>query len=253
MEKISDAIKVLLALNIVVFGITFFVPGFEEKMFVWLALYLPVNPNFQYWQFVTSMFMHGGYMHILLNMYGLWAFGSPLEFMWGKGRFLFFYFASGIGAGLIYTLVNYLQFTNLYNELLALGITTDQLQELLKTGQYSLALPASKEQLSQLFDLYHSSAVGASGALYGVLAAFGLLFPNAKLALIFLPVPIPAKYFIPVLIGIDLFSGVTGFSIFGGNVAHFAHVGGALIGFLLVWYWKKNGTIRPPAYHYAGE
>ena len=92
----------------------------------------------------------------------------------------------------------------------------------------------------EFYQIYNTPAVGASGAIYGVLVAFGMTFPNAKLALIFLPVPISAKYFIPVLIALDLFSGVTGFSIFGGGIAHFAHVGGAIIGFIIMWYWKKN-------------
>lgn len=255
MSKISDAIKALIALNVIVFAVTFFVPGMEEKMFTWLALYFPTSPNFQLWQFVSSMFMHGGFMHILLNMYGLWAFGSPLEVIWGKGRFLFFYFASGIGAGAIYILVNYVQFTMIQSDLAALGVSSAELHTALTTGNFSADVTVASESVEQVKTLvqqaasfFYASAVGASGALYGVLAAFGMLFPNAKLALIFLPVPIPAKYFIPVLIGIDLFSGVTGFSIFGGNVAHFAHVGGALIGFLLVWYWKKKGTLIPAEY-----
>ena len=87
---------------------------------------------------------------------------------------------------------------------------------------------------------YNTPAVGASGAIYGILVAFGMSYPNSELFLIFLPVPIKAKYFIPVLIGLDLFSGVTGYSIFGDGIAHFAHVGGALFGFLMMWYWKKN-------------
>ncbi|HNC30209.1 MAG TPA: rhomboid family intramembrane serine protease, partial [Cyclobacteriaceae bacterium] len=103
-----------------------------------------------------------------------------------------------------------------------------------------------EQKLSTLWELFSNPALGASGAIYGILVAFGMSFPNAKLALIFLPVPIPAKYFIPVLIGIDLFSGVTGFSIFGGSIAHFAHVGGALVGFLLLWYWKVRGVVTLP-------
>jgi membrane associated rhomboid family serine protease len=96
----------------------------------------------------------------------------------------------------------------------------------------------SEEKLQDFWRLFNMPVVGASGAIYGVLVAFGMLFPNAKLFLIFLPVPIAAKYFIPVLIALDLFSGVTGFSIFGGGIAHFGHVGGAIIGFLLMWYWR---------------
>jgi membrane associated rhomboid family serine protease len=187
-------------------------------------------------------------------MYALWAFGSPLEIMWKKNSFLIFYFASGIGAGLIYLLVNYYQFNSAYQEILAIGISADEIQNFLSTGSYnpSDAVQGNvdgillKDTLTKLYLLFNVPAVGASGAIYGILVAFGMSFPNSKLALIFLPVPIPAKYFIPVMIGIDLFSGVTGFSIFGGGVAHFAHVGGALVGFLLVWYWKSTGKIVAP-------
>ena len=94
--------------------------------------------------------------------------------------------------------------------------------------------------INNLFSSYFSSAVGASGAIYGILVAFGMLFPNAELMLMFLPIPIKAKYFIPVLILLDLFSGITGISILGQNIAHFAHIGGAVIGFLLMWIWRKN-------------
>ncbi len=186
--------------------------------------------------------MHGSFMHILFNMYALWAFGSPLEQMWGRNKFLFFYFSAGLGAGLIYTGVNYFQFNGIYNELVNSGLQPDAIQNLLQTGRYNPEIlnQVSEAKLTDLFQIYNTPAVGASGAIYGVLVAFGMTFPDAKLALIFLPVPIAAKYFIPVLIAIDLFSGVTGFSIFGGGIAHFAHVGGALIGFIIMKYWQKN-------------
>jgi membrane associated rhomboid family serine protease len=248
MGKFNGAVAVLIIANVIFFIIAFALPGMREPMFETLALYFPQNEHFRIWQFVTNMFMHGGFSHILFNMYALWAFGSPLEQIWGKGRFLFFYFVSGIGAGIIYTLVNYYQFNNILSELTAAGIAAEDIQTLLETRNYSPELfsTVSEEKLLNFFQLYHIPAVGASGAIYGVLVAFGILFPNAKLALIFLPVPIAAKYFIPVLIALDLFSGVTGISIFGGGVAHFAHVGGAIIGFLLMWYWRQKESYRPP-------
>lgn len=253
MDKIPGAVKALIIINVAIFAIGL-IPNVEEPMFELLAMYFPKNPHFQYWQVVTSMFLHGGFMHVLLNMYALWAFGSPLEFMWKKNRFLIFYFASGIGAGVIYLLVNHFQFTSAYQEAIAMGLSSEEIQSLLLTGDYDPSALIRqnvdgivlKEHLTKLYMLFNVPAVGASGAIYGILVAFGMSFPNSKLALIFLPVPIPAKYFIPVLIGIDLFSGVTGFSIFGGGIAHFAHVGGALVGFLLVWYWKVSGAIRVP-------
>jgi membrane associated rhomboid family serine protease len=244
MNKFLNAISVLILVNVVFFCVTFLVPGMETKMFNLMALYFPANEHFNYWQFVTSIFMHGGYMHLLLNMYALWAFGSPLEKMWGKNKFLYFYFIAGIGANLIYVGVNYFQFHQLYDELLSAGISDENIQTILKTGSYdtSIIKNISKEQLTNFYQLFATPAVGASGAIYGVLVAFGMAYPNAKLALIFFPVPIAAKYFIPILITIDLFSGVTGFSIFGDGIAHFAHVGGAAVGFLLILLWGKKTT-----------
>ena len=173
-------------------------------------------------------------------MYGLWAFGTPLEQMWGRNKFLFFYFSAGLGAGAIYTLVNYYQFNGVYEQLMNLGLSSTDIQSILDTGSYNNQIleHISSQTLNEFYAIYHSPAVGASGAIYGVLVAFGMAFPNAKLALIFFPVPIAAKYFIPLIILSDLFFGMTKYSI--GNVAHFAHVGGAIIGFIIAWYWKQN-------------
>lgn len=246
MNKFLDAIKGLIIANIVFFAVTFFVPGMKDAMFNLLALYFPKNEHFGFWQLVSNMFMHANFGHIIFNMYALWAFGSPLEKIWGQNKFLLFYFLCGIGASVIYTGVNYLQFNGIYNDLLSLGASAGEIQNFLETGGTNSDIIAgfSQERLREFFSLFYTPAVGASGAIYGVLVAFGILFPNAKLALLFLPVPIAAKYFIPVLIGLDLFSGLTGFSIFGGGIAHFAHIGGAIIGFLLMWYWKKRGYKR---------
>jgi membrane associated rhomboid family serine protease len=240
MTRFFDAIKVLIAANIILYVITFLMPGMETFMFEKFALYFPKNEKFSFWQLITNMFMHGGFTHLLFNMYALWAFGSPLEEMWGRNKFLVFYFVSGIGAGVIYTLVNYFQFNTIYQELISAGVSPAEILSLLETGKYGTTSLSSisETRLVDFYRLFNTPAVGASGAIYGILVAFGITYPNAKLALIFFPVPIAAKYFIPVLIGLDLFSGVTGFSIFGGGIAHFAHIGGALIGFLLMWYWR---------------
>ncbi|WP_369048651.1 rhomboid family intramembrane serine protease [Tenacibaculum sp. UWU-22] len=236
MPRLTDAIKHIIIINVILF-ITPQLLNIDLTNI--LALQFPKNPHFGIWQYVTHMFMHGGFAHILFNMYALWAFGTPLEQMWGRNKFLFFYFSAGIGAGIIYTLVNYYQFNGIYDQLTNLGLSASDIQNMLDTGRYNqglVTLPAA--ELQQFYSLYHTPAVGASGAIYGVLVAFGLEFPNAKLALIFFPVPISAKYFIPLIILGDLFFGVTKYSI--GNIAHFAHIGGALIGFLIAWYWKKN-------------
>lgn len=239
MLRISDTVKHLIIINALFFIGTYV---YREQMFDLFALWFPKNENFAFWQVISHMFMHGSLMHIFFNMYALWAFGSPLEQMWGRKKFLFFYFSAGIGAALIHTGVNYYHFNEGLQAIISAGFNENEIFSLLNSGQYDKrwydAVP--KNVVDGFLDVLMSPAVGASGAIYGVLVAFGMLFPNTELFLLFIPVPIKAKYFIPALIVLDLFSGVTGYSIFGAGIAHFAHVGGALFGFLMMWYWKKN-------------
>ena len=238
MNNFTDAIKHLIIINVIVF----IAPQLMQTDYTnILALHFPKNEHFGFWQYATHLFMHGGFAHILFNMYGLWAFGTPLEQMWGKNKFIFFYFSSGIGAGLIYTLVNYYQFNSIYELFIQAGLTDSEVIAILKEGSTNdlrVLGAISQEQFNEIFALYNTPAVGASGAVYGVLVAFGMYFKDAKLALIFFPVPIAAKYFIPIMILGDLFFGMTKYSV--GNIAHFAHIGGALIGFIIAFYWKKN-------------
>lgn len=182
-------------------------------------------------------------MHILFNMYALWAFGSPLEMRWGRNRFLFFYFSAGLGAALIHSLVAYYEVHSVMDSLLAGGWSEANIQNYLlhgKGGSEAILQTVSRESIESMYDAFNTPAVGASGAIYGVLVAFGMMFPNVELMLIFLPVPVKAKYFIPGLILLDLFSGLTGVSVFGQNIANWAHIGGALFGFLMAYYWKRN-------------
>lgn len=240
MPRLTQAIKHLIIINVILF----FAPQLlnldsTDILTNLFALHYPKNEHFGVWQYITHMFMHGGTMHLIFNMYALWAFGTPLEQMWGRNKFLFFYFSAGIGAGLIYTLVNYYQFNGIYEQLIGMGVSPAEIQNILSSGQYNDSLiTLSNKTMSEFYSLYHTPAVGASGAIYGILVAFGLTYPDAKLALIFFPVPIAAKYFIPLIILSDLFFGMTSYSI--GNIAHFAHIGGAIIGFIIAWYWKKN-------------
>ena len=230
MNKLTDGIKHLIIINVILFV----APQLLQLDFTnMLALHFPENEHFGFWQYITHMFMHASFSHILFNMYGLWAFGTPLEQMWGRKKFIFFYFSAGLGAGIIYTLVNYYQFNEALETLVNSGISQNEILELMNpTKMYQ------NQDLQTMNQLYNTPAVGASGAVYGVLAAFGLYFKDAKLALIFLPIPIAAKYFIPVMIFGDLFFGMTKYSV--GNIAHFAHIGGALIGFIIAYSWKKN-------------
>lgn len=238
MNRFTDAIKHLIIINVIVFV----APQLLQLDFTnMLALHFPKNENFGFWQYVTHLFMHGSFAHILFNMYGLWAFGTPLEQMWGKKKFLFFYFSAGLGAGVIYTLVNFYQFNGIFELFINAGLSDSEVLSILKSGSTNDARvinAVTQEQFNKITSLYNTPAVGASGAVYGVLVAFGLYFKDAKLALIFFPVPIAAKYFIPVMILGDLFFGMTKYSV--GNIAHFAHIGGALIGFVIAYYWKRN-------------
>ena len=239
MGRLTGAIKHLLIINILFFIATSL---YGEQMYQMFSLWFPENENWRLYQIVSHMFMHGGFMHILFNMYALWAFGSPLEQMWGRNKFLFFYFSAGLGAALIHTGVNYVYFNQGIEAVVNSGVNEADLLRIIGDGKYSPEWynAASQSTIDNFLSAFNTPAVGASGAIYGILVAFGMMYPNSELFLIFLPIPIKAKYFIPVLVGLDLFSGVTGFSIFGSGIAHFAHVGGALFGFLMIWYWKRS-------------
>lgn len=241
MGRITETVKALLIVNVIFFIGSQLIGDVAYEHF---ALWFIKNTNFQVWQIVTHMFMHGDFMHILFNMYALWAFGSPIEQMLGQKRFLFFYFSAGIGAALLHTLVNLFAYQKGFNGLAELGWTpveiSNYIQEAYATNKFRIPEGMDQDTLRSMLQSYANPAVGASGAIYGILVAFGMMFPNVELFLLFVPVPIKAKYFIPVLIGIDLFSGFTGYSLFGGSIAHFAHVGGALFGFIMMYYWKRN-------------
>lgn len=236
MGRMSETIKVLIVVNVLFFVGTLTLGDRAYQLF---SLFYYENPNFQVWQPLTHMFMHGGLFHILFNMYALWAFGTPLEIQWGRKKFLFFYFSAGLGAALIHTLVNYYQVHTAMDAMMSLGLSHDDVMTAFNTKVYNgpAAGEATKELMASGYSAFNTPAVGASGAIYGVLVAFGMMYPTAELMLIFFPVPIKAKYFIPGIIVMDLFFGLTG-SPFG--IAHWAHLGGALFGFIMAYYWKKN-------------
>ncbi len=245
MAKITDTVKVLLIINVIFYLASQFVIAPDRAMELF-ALWYFEHPAFELWQPVTHMFMHdlGSPMHIIFNMYALWMFGGPIENALGRNKFIFFYFSAGLGAAFIHSLVNYIDFHDAYQYYVDAGYTVDQMKQILAQSVspgYGVPLENIPEDITmELSGAFNVPAVGASGAIYGVLVAFGMLFPNASLGLIFIPIPIKAKYFIPALILIDLFSGLTGFSIFGANIANWAHLGGALFGFIMMYYWKKN-------------
>lgn len=240
MMQITPTVKQLLIINIIFFVGAQFVPQANEL----LSLHYFESNAFRVWQPLTHMFMHGNIGHIFFNMFALYSFGSALEHFWGSKKFLFFYISCGLGAALLHSLVNYYNFHSGLDILVANGEKTGDVLNLLKGGQYNLNWEQilSGTKFTEFISAYMVPAVGASGAIYGLLTAFAFMFPNAELALMFIPIPIKAKYFVPGLLVIDLFLGLKGGSIFGGGtgIAHFAHIGGAVVGFIMMWYWKKN-------------
>jgi membrane associated rhomboid family serine protease len=245
MMTITPTVKQLLIIN-VLFYIGSQIIG--ASAYEQLSLYYFESEKFKFWQPLTHMFMHAeipNITHILFNMFALYSFGSALEHFWGGKKFLFFYISCGLGATLLHSLVNYYQFHEGLNLLLDAKFSKTDIYSLLNQGKIDTRWidTLGKAGLDTLGGSFAVPAVGASGAIYGLLVAFAFMFPTAELAMMFIPVPIKAKYFVPGIIAVDLFLGLKGSSIFGSGgtgVAHFAHIGGALIGFLMMWYWKKN-------------
>ncbi len=241
MNQITPVVKQLLIVNIILFVGTFFVPVLKD----YLPLYYFENPAFQIWQPITHMFMHGDVMHILFNMFALYSFGSILEQIWGGKKFLIFYILCGLGAAVLHTAVNFWQIHDVISTLNLNGFSNESIYKLLNETMIDTRWQqfVSADKIQNMGSGYLSVALGASGAIYGLLVAFAFMFPNAGLSLLFIPVPVKAKYFVPGILVLDLVLGFGGSSIFGGGgtgIAHFAHIGGAVVGFLLMWFWKKK-------------
>ena len=237
MRTITETIKHLLIINVIFFVASVSLGDVVYDLF---ALHYPFSPKFQIWQPLTHMFMHGDIGHIFFNMFGLYMFGTPIEQMWGRKKFIFFYLSTGFGAAAFQLLLYYFQINQVSNVLLAEGLTGNQITAFFQTSDlpYDIVERIGREKLLFGLSTFNSVMVGASGALYGILVAFAFLFPNARLMLLFPPIPVKAKILVPVLILSDLFFGFTSYSI--GPIAHFAHVGGAITGLVMLWYWKKN-------------
>jgi membrane associated rhomboid family serine protease len=199
-----------------------------------LGLYFPKSEQFMPVQIVTHMFMHGGIWHLFFNMYALYIFGQVLENVWGPKRFFIYYMVCGLGAAFIHETVILFQYERLLN-----NITPDQLQIVLNEGTSYIreGKVFTDEGMKSLQILLNTPTVGASGAVFGILLAFGVLFPNTQLMLLIPPVPIRAKYFVLIYGGIELYLAVTQP---GSNIAHAAHLGGMLFGYLLIRYWRKT-------------
>jgi len=206
--------------------------GFDLSRY--LALFHIKSEYFRPYQFVTHMFMHGGIMHIFFNMFALWMFGRVLESVWGPRRFFIYYMITGLGAALVHMTVLYIQYKSLEAQM-----SQEQLEMVLSEGYriFSQNQNFVDPHMGQMNILLNVRTVGASGAVFGILLAFGMLFPNTQLMLLFPPIPIRAKYFVLIYGGIELWLALTQP---GSNIAHFAHLGGMLFGFLLIQFWKRD-------------
>ncbi|MCD6557277.1 MAG: rhomboid family intramembrane serine protease [Bacteroidales bacterium] len=234
--NIPPAVKVILLINIAMFLLTQLIAATQQiDLNKILGLYFFKSDLFKPYQIVTHMFMHGGWMHILFNMYALWLFGQVIERVWGTKRFFIYYFVTGFGAVVLHSLVEYFRYLSI-----TAAMSPEAVNLVLHQGAQVLA--SSKNyvdaDLGQLNLLFHTPTIGASGAIFGLLLAFGMLFPNTKLYLMFIPVPIKAKYFVIGYGVLELTMGLNNAT--SDNVAHFAHLGGMLFGFILIKIWQKK-------------
>lgn len=209
------------------------------------ALHYHASPDFGVWQWLTYMFMHdtGSFTHLFFNMFGLFMFGSTLERVFGSGRFLFFYITVGIGAALVQDGVYAIWIHNLAS---SAGFDSETLSVIAKGMVPSNASHGQYLAAAEIYSLINAPTIGASGAIYGILLAFGMIFPNLPLYFFFIPIPIKAKWMVIAYGVLELTLGMTGMQ---SGVAHFAHLGGMIVALALIIYWRKKGVInRDPLY-----
>jgi len=234
LRNLTPVVKNLLIINVLFYLAQLLIEGFTEHF----ALYYFQSEQFRFYQVATHFFMHDqrSFLHIIFNMFALTIFAPPLERIWGAQRFLFFYFIAAFGALLLHQAVMYYQVQGLQKYLdpdLVYRISSSE-------SRYSVELYQNEvtDGVRSLVGLFHTPMLGASGAIFGILAAFAFYFPNTQLMLLFPPIPIKAKWLVLILVGFDLFMGVGNFE--SSNVAHFAHLGGALFGIVMVLLWQRN-------------
>ncbi len=236
--RIPPVTKNLLAINIIVWLISEFLPAVGRALDNNLALYYIESPAFKPFQLFTYMFLHADFIHLFFNMFALWMFGSVIERALSSKRFLIYFLTCGFGAALIQEGVFAIMIAK-YHDI----FSPEQFDQIITQGCHLMRgfQNYADPTLGTLNMLVNAPVVGASGAVYGVLLAFGMLFPNQPIYIMFVPVPIKAKWMVIGYIAIELFMGLGGIA---SNVAHWAHLGGVAIGFLLILYWKKRGDLN---------
>ncbi|WP_346855444.1 rhomboid family intramembrane serine protease [uncultured Draconibacterium sp.] len=236
--NIPPVVKNLILANVLFFVITLVMKQMGTNLYPILGLHFPLSEKFKLHQFFTYMFMHStpGFGHIFFNMFALYMFGRVLESVWGPKRFLIFYLVTGIGAAVLQTGVTFIE----YKVLLA-KMDPQQIAYVKEVGYgiWEQGKNFSDPLAGKLNAILNTPTVGASGAVFGILLGFGMLFPNTELMLLFPPIPIKAKYFVTGYGLLELFFGISGIQ---GSVAHFAHLGGMLFGYFMIRYWRKNSN-----------
>ena len=228
-NELPVVVKNLLIINGLLFLATVSLSNLGIDLVKIFGLHQFQSNDFRPHQLITHIFMHGSLTHLFFNMFALWMFGKILENIWGEKRFLIYYMITGIGAAFIHLLISQYQIISISNQI-------PELVNIAIEGKYNPSIPLSKK----LTQLIITPTVGASGAVFGLLLAFGMLFPNALLYLYF-AIPIKAKYFVIGYGILELYAGISNNP--ADNVAHFAHLGGMIFGYILIKYWKKNTTI----------
>jgi len=233
-NTIPPVVKNLIIINAIMLFVTYVMGMKGIDLYKILGLHYYASPDFKPYQLVTHLFMHGDIWHLVFNMFSLWMFGRVLESVWGPKRFFIYYFVTGLGAAFLHTFVNFLEF-----QYIASKMSPEDVQMVLSQGTeiFQQGKNFSDVAAGKLNMILNIPTVGASGAVFGILLGFGMLFPNTELMLLFPPIPIKAKYFVLGYGAIELFSGITGS---GSNIAHFAHLGGMLFGFIMIKYWNRN-------------
>lgn len=244
MNQIPPITKNLLIINVLMFFGTIVADSYGIDLARYLGLHFVLSDHFNLAQLFTYMFMHGGFTHLFFNMFALWMFGRILEQVWGPKRFLTYYIVCGVGAGVIQELVVGIQYY-----LATSGMPAEAVDVVLREGAAALQqnMNFKDDNLASLNFIVNGLTVGASGAIYGILLGFGLLFPNEKMFVFPLPFPIPAKYFVIGYAVIELLLGIANNPT--DNVAHFAHLGGMIFGYILIMYWRNQIRRRRNEYY----
>lgn len=244
MNQIPPITKNLLIINVLMFFGTIVADSYGIDLARYLGLHFVLSDHFNLAQLFTYMFMHGGFTHLFFNMFALWMFGRILEQVWGPKRFFTYYIVCGVGAGVIQELVVGIQYY-----LATSDMPAEAVDVVLREGANALMQGKNfvNGELASLNFIVNGLTVGASGAIYGILLGFGLLFPNEKMFVFPLPFPIPAKYFVIGYAVIELFLGIANNPT--DNVAHFAHLGGMIFGYILIMYWRNQIRRRRNEYY----